>query len=892
MRRSRIAPAVLVLCSLCLCVRPAAQSDSEELINQDHAKIVQAEKEHGPQSKELADALFAFLHHRLDLSARFTIEYQEMARRLAEVTAIAYGENSPERLDALLIQTDVENEDLARSQTIALQALDLARHLNPPDPHGLSQAARALGDICEDLGDWECALSSYDEAINAERTAEKTIPRQLAKALNNRAYLYAQLGRNEEAYADYRLVYGMVESAIGREDARFGYVSINLGTSLVTLGRPEEAIPYLEQAIKVLEKANGPGNYRTAMARATLARAWAGEGKFDQALPLMQEAVDAYRSDFYKEHYLIAKVLRQQALVLAQAGELPKAVEVGLETERISREQFLLAAAALPERQALNYASSRERGLDVALSVLAAAPGLDSSAVYEQVIRSRSLVADGIAWRNQEAAQSSDPDVQALLQDLNQRRTRLAELAAATSPSDSSSAATLSTARAEFEQAEVKLAERNRPFQREWQERRVSLQQVNDGLPQGTVLISYVRYRQYAVRRADPREDSTENYAAFVKKQGELPRFISLGAAKPVDDLVVSLRTLIEQESDAPGISPATSLQNYEKIGAKLRRAIWDPLLVGSPDKDKDTKMYLLVPDGMLHFVNVAALPARTGGYLIEHVAAIHRLTSERDLLAGSPPPSSGMVAVGAVDSGGGTSAKPARRGLKLSCSDISKANFPALPATAREVQDVADLYRESNAGAPVFELTGNKASKQEFLSKAGAQSILHLATHAYFLPAACSAQAGASSQRVESSAVPSENPLLRAGLVFAGQTTERLLTAQEISGLSLSNSRWAVLSACDSGIGDVQDGEGVLGLQRAFRVAGVRTVIISLWPVDDDSTRRFMDNLYRARFRMNHSTADAVQEATLQSLRQLRAEKRSTHPFYWAGFVASGDWR
>jgi len=100
------------------------------------------------------------------------------------------------------------------------------------------------------------------------------------------------------------------------------------------------------------------------------------------------------------------------------------------------------------------------------------------------------------------------------------------------------------------------------------------------------------------------------------------------------------------------------------------------------------------------------------------------------------------------------------------------------------------------------------------------------------------------------------------------------------------------VLSACDSGIGDVQDGEGVLGLERAFRVAGVRTVLISLWPVDDQSTRRFMDNLYRERFRRNASTAYAVQKATLLSLRQLRARKQSTHPFYWAGFVASGDWR
>src|ERR1700756_4974572 len=109
---------------------------------------------------------------------------------------------------------------------------------------------------------------------------------------------------------------------------------------------------------------------------------------------------------------------------------------------------------------------------------------------------------------------------------------------------------------------------------------------------------------------------------------------------------------------------------------------------------------------------------------------------------------------------------------------------------------------------------------------------------------------------------------------------------------MSLGGTQWAVLSACDSGMGELRDGEGVLGLQRAFRIAGARTVIMSLWPVDDESTSRFMRKLYRSRFRQRLSTAEAMHQATLQTLRQRRRDKRSTHPFYWAGFVASGDWR
>jgi CHAT domain-containing protein len=109
---------------------------------------------------------------------------------------------------------------------------------------------------------------------------------------------------------------------------------------------------------------------------------------------------------------------------------------------------------------------------------------------------------------------------------------------------------------------------------------------------------------------------------------------------------------------------------------------------------------------------------------------------------------------------------------------------------------------------------------------------------------------------------------------------------------LNLQGVEWAVLSACNTGVGEVKAGEGVFGLRRAFQVAGVRTVIMSLWPVDDQATRVWMRALYQNRLQKRLSTADAVREASLSALRQRRARGESTHPFYWAAFVAAGDWR
>jgi CHAT domain-containing protein len=147
----------------------------------------------------------------------------------------------------------------------------------------------------------------------------------------------------------------------------------------------------------------------------------------------------------------------------------------------------------------------------------------------------------------------------------------------------------------------------------------------------------------------------------------------------------------------------------------------------------------------------------------------------------------------------------------------------------------------------------------------------------------------------------PDESPLLRSGLALAGadrreqagpDEDDGILTAEEIAALDLSGVEWAVLSACDTGAGEVRAGEGVFGLRRAFQIAGARTLIMSLWSVDDESTREWMTALYDARLHRRLSTAESVRHASLSVLNARRNAGQSTHPFHWAAFVAAGDWR
>jgi len=154
---------------------------------------------------------------------------------------------------------------------------------------------------------------------------------------------------------------------------------------------------------------------------------------------------------------------------------------------------------------------------------------------------------------------------------------------------------------------------------------------------------------------------------------------------------------------------------------------------------------------------------------------------------------------------------------------------------------------------------------------------MLHIASHGFFLPDACAAV---------------ENPLLRSGLALAGANLRQdahgdgILTAMEASGLDLWGTRLVTLSACDTGLGEVHNGEGVYGLRRAFVLAGTETLVMSLWPVSDGTTREMM-TWYYTGLRAGLGRGDALRQAKLVMLRRTGRE----HPFYWASFIQSGEW-
>ncbi len=303
------------------------------------------------------------------------------------------------------------------------------------------------------------------------------------------------------------------------------------------------------------------------------------------------------------------------------------------------------------------------------------------------------------------------------------------------------------------------------------------------------------------------------------------------------------------------------------KAGDALRRAVWDPLRRATGS----ARSVMLVPDGTLASVNVAALPADRTRFLIETGLDIHYALAERDLCDSFAPHSAtGLLAVGNVDYGGSKSAR---------------VRFARLDESASELRAVANA-----CGTDATTLDGSRADETLVKERAHGHRVLHFDTHAFLDDRADVDASSAASHYID-------DPLLRCGLALANANDpprdatadDGLLTGAEIASLDLAGTELVVLSACATGTGELSAGEGLLSLDRAFRAAGARATVVSLWPVDDRYTRLWMQEFYRLHLTHNASVGNAANEASRRLLSLARASVRTPPPYMWGAFVARG---
>jgi CHAT domain-containing protein len=316
-----------------------------------------------------------------------------------------------------------------------------------------------------------------------------------------------------------------------------------------------------------------------------------------------------------------------------------------------------------------------------------------------------------------------------------------------------------------------------------------------------------------------------------------------------------------------------------------------------------------VVPEGSIHLLNLSALPSETPGrFLVEELPPLAVLTAERDLARRSAPAQAArLLAVGGPDfdyrprqvarastaadevpdwvarwKGLAESARQvAERFLRNPCRSDQTLYFTPLKAARTEAEWVSSWMKEHQPSLGTETALGAQATEAWFKRESVGATSLHIASHGFF-DLSCTADAGLSEL--------TELPRSGIALVGANWSSEALpgaedglLMANEIAGLDLSSVQEVVVSACESAVGSASEGEGVFGMTRAFRLAGVRNQVVSLWPVDDSATLAWMQRFYRARS-AGASTVEAVKLASVETLRSGGEEASS--PAVWAGFV------
>jgi len=823
------------------------------------------------------------------------------------------------------------------------------------DDSRLAEAHVNAAEIAEELGDFSEARDHLERALELTSGIHGEDSPRFATILIQAAHLDLLMG-------DFGVARGRLERALEIRRSRFGPSHIDVAKTLTTLGSLELRTGNLESArrrfdgaLAIYAEAQPEGSRLVAEAQAGLGMSLPVPAEADRARAALEEAVEAYEGLYGDDgrqllwplsglaelryrtgdldaaavafqdlrergeraygpgHPYLLGVLEGEARVLAALGRPTEAMSVSLRAARLAERQVALTAAALAERPALAYAAHNRESLDVVLSVLISMPTAGDREVreaWDAVARARGAVLDEMTTRARFLANASDPEIREMTESLRSISARLANVQIR-GPGERTERydATIRDLRARRETIEQRLADLSREFRDDLEDARAGIDDAVARLPAGAALVAYARFD-----RRDPARPETEavpSFVAFVQPadRGDAT-LIDLGPASDIEDLVAGWKKAVT----APPLPGAES--SYRRTAGALRFRVWDPLA----SKLANATMVFVVPEGSLHLVSFASLPAEGDRYLVETGPLLHLLTTERDLARDDESGSQRtLLALGGPDFDVDRPAEPvaaaavlpAYRSAPASCEDFRRMAFARLPSSIAEVEEIARLWsargaRREEGPETVSVLTGAAATESAFRRLAAHRDVVHLATHGFFLDERCAGRRddpgitrgpgfGAPAAIAEA-----DPQAALSGVVLAGANRREtavpgddgVLTAGEIAMLPLQDAKWVVLSACETGVGSVRTGEGVFGLRRAFRIAGARTLIMSLWEVEDRAARAWMRALYEARLEEGASTAEAVRRATIRTLQSRREAGRSTLPFYWAGFVAAGDWR
>lgn len=805
-------------------------------------------------------------------------------------------------------------------------------------PRGHANTVRCLSGMVhlyQAQGDYRRAFPLAERALTLCRRLypKERFPNghaDLILALSNVGMLHSRAGRYVEARTHLMEAVTLARALHPRERYPQGHPAVatcleNLGTLERASGQPRRALLLLQEVLALRTGLYSEEHYPQGHAELANSLAAVGSLSFDlgehvKGLRMLERCLAMQKRLYPRESYpnghpAVARTLAYLG-ALYQLRTRPHAARDRLQKalrmyDRLA-EEFVDGAS---EAEALNYLASLPVLRHGYLALPHEALNTPPDEVYGPLWSGKATIARALERRRRSLALAPDAATRALTQEWLNVRRQLARALLAPGRIGKAGREHLQALGARKEVLERRLA--MRPV-REAKPRDGSPAELARLLPAEDVFIdlyAYPRVNQALPRGGPVARRIIRYYAAFVLRRGQPPQRVELGPAAPIERAVSEWRKAIV--ANHPGTA-----------GASLRRLVWEPLARAIPAR---TRTVYVCPEGAFHRLPWGALPGKDEGSILleEHAFAIvpHGAFLLQHLrVPRKPAPKGFVLALGGVAYDEAAPALPGADRLvhRDSPPGDRRLTWPDLPATNRELEQIPGLAGERT----IHRLRGNSAGVARVLADLPRARWAHLATHGFFADAGVRSALQVDESQfehpvLERTTVGARNPLVLSGLVLAGANRRGakdaggILTAEEIAGLPLDGLELAVLSACDTGLGEEAGGEGVFGLQRAFHLAGTRDVVASLWKVDDEATAALMALFYHKLWREKKAPLTALREAQLTLYRNperigplakergLKLDKVVSLPAAppragasrgpikaWAGFILSGPGR
>ncbi len=736
--------------------------------------------------------------------------------------------------------------------------------------------------------------------------------------LKKLAIILDRLGKPEQANSLYEQVIRIREEHYRPNHPSLAWDLMNHANSLLARNQHlEKAEEYYRRAARIQEHEFGPDHPTTAFPVHNLGRLFLAQGRIKESRLLLEKADRIWQDALDPDHTVAISSRNNLAVLLATAGEIELAQDlVSRSVELIDRQlDQLFGTMTEPER--LDLAKKKITSILLHLSF---AHGIDrveaKIEAYEAILDWKGRVFRSLTASRQTLGDKASPAARRILQDLARLRSRLSrELYSQEIDDIKTQQVRLKKLREERVQLERDL----RKEQPHDPAPRITSAAIRKALPERSALIDFFVHSRFEPmlvgedgtieKEGGWREDSLS--AWILPSDGSELVWLDFGPSAIIEEAV---KTFLSRLVKSRGLVPIDKGEEKHP----LRRLLWDPL----KEHLDGVETLFISPDQFLGTLPFEVLQEDDGSYLLEHQAFVY-LQNASALAEMSASPSrrgDGLLCVGHVDyrSVGDLSWKKndgdGLRGGTPIRGDLKRRflnRWYRLDHTLEESASIADLHDEVfGEKESQLWLRGRQATEERVKTELSRHRVAHIATHGFFQPDGLPSmwsqvqdrnapEGFRMEMRAEERRLTRMLPGLLSGLVLAGANKtpqegrdDGFLTAEELSFLDLSGLDLVVLSACETGLGRAKGGEGMLGLRRTLRQAGVRTVISSLWSVGDESTSELMQDFYRRLWMEKKPMLDALREARLAMLKKNRIENNGRGlPSTWGAFVLDGKW-